>query len=268
MWVVIVHTLRESIHRRMGLALMTIAVVVALIYLSFSSFTTGPDGAQVAKIGRLTYEKPAELLRDTYQLLIQVNANLWILLGIFAAAPSLATYLEKGWADLTLSKGIPRWQMLGGRYVGSLLIYVVSIFLLAGVPALYFWLRTGIAPGRFLAALVILAFNFAVLLSTIALVNVVIPNAGLAIMTGFAQYMIGQMLAGREMLYRVIEAQWARFLLDWLYRILPKHPEISQTATRYFATGEIADWWPIWTSAVFAACALALALWLMHRKSF
>lgn len=268
MWAVVLHTVRESIHRRMGLALMTISIAVALIYLLFTGFSTGPDGAQIARMGRFTYEKPAELLRDTYQMLIQVNASLWIFLGIFAVAPSLATYLEKGWVDLTLAKGVSRWQMLAGRYLGSLAIYVLSIFLLAGIPALYFWMRTGIAPGRFLAALGILVFNFAVLLATIALVNVMIPNAGLAIMTGFVQVMITQFLGAREMLYRVIEAQWARFTLDWMYRILPKHTEMTQTATRYFATGEIKDWWPLWSSAVFAACALALALWLMHRKSF
>lgn len=263
------HTLRESVHRRMGVVLIVISLLPPGFLLWKMQVRTLPSGLIAASVGKNTELLATTFAQDWLTAQLVMIANVWMLIGIFAVAPLLTSFLEKGWAEMLLAKGVRRWQLFLGRYFGSLLLFAASLAVVGGIPAAYIWWRTGIHEGRFLGALGILLFSFATIQALMALAALNQPTAAVPTMAGFLLTILSPTLALRkETLFRLITSEWARFSMDWLYRILPKNQELGRMATAYWRTGTIDAWWPVWTSAVFLVCTLALALWLFHRKSF
>jgi len=260
------HTLRESYNRRMGLVLLIISVMVAGTYLWFPRFVTRPDGSIVVYISEKLQGDAAGYVKTLFVNLLQLSGTLWLMVGAFAAAPLLTTHMEKGWVDLMLSKGVPRWQVFLGRWLGALILFIASMALMSGIPALYFWARTGVTPGRFFAAIGVIVLSFAALLALISMAH---ASQAIPIMFAILCMSLAPVLAMREhMLYDMIKAKWAQWLIDWAYRILPKTSELSQMARAYLNTGTIKEWWPVWSSGLFILGALALTAWLFHRKSY
>lgn len=268
MGTVILYTLRESFHRRMGIVMFVLALLVAGVFLWAIRFEAQPDGSVMTLMGGRR-EGPAEkVMPAVLQQQLQFASGPWLILGIFAAAPLLTSFLEKGWAEMQFSKGIPRWQMFLGRYLGALGVFAGSVLLLVAVPVLYAWVGAGVSPGRIWMAMGILLFSYAAILAMIAAVSMALPNPAIPIMLGFLQTILSALLAQRKtVLYDVITAKWAQWLIDWAYRILPKTSELGRLAGRYYNVGEV-EWWPVWSSGLFLVGAVGLGIWLLHRKSF
>jgi ABC-type transport system involved in multi-copper enzyme maturation permease subunit len=270
MLAVIRDTIRESINRRMGVVLIVFAAVVPLILIGLIRVEHLPNGSvEVAMKG--FHNLPAEIFAtSTFGGLLEAASSFMVILGIFAMAPLQMSYMEKGRADLVISKGTPRWQFVIGRYLGALGLFAGSIFLMAVVPAFYLWVRTGVSPKHFLIALCISVFTFSTLLALMTFVAIEASHPALPIILAFVYTIFAGLLSARKLVFYqdVITRKWAQWLLDWVYRILPKTAELGQASRKYLAMGTLDSWWPIWSSALFVVGALALACWMMHRKSF
>jgi ABC-type transport system involved in multi-copper enzyme maturation permease subunit len=266
---VILYTLRESIHRRMGLALIVFAVIVPALLLGMTHVTTGPDGKPSVKVGSFM-EATAEIMTQSIAAsLLDIASAWWLIIGLFAVAPLLTSYQEKGWADLLLSKGIARWQMVVGRYLGAIALFGITLVFMAGAPMLYLWARTGVSTRYFFGAVGLLLLAFASLLSLMALASMAMPNPAVPILFAFLYSMLSPVLLRREgMLYDVFKWKAVQWLLDWAYRILPKQSELVGMARVYLGHGKVDSWWPVWSSALFIVGALVLSSWLLHRKDF
>jgi hypothetical protein len=108
-----------------------------------------------------------------------------------------------------------------------------------------------------------------VLLALMALVAVKHGSPALPIMSAFLMLILSPGLGQRKaLLYNMITARWAQWLLDWVYRILPKHYELMELALKYVRGGTLDSWWPVWSSALFLGGCLGLAHWLFYRRSF
>lgn len=267
MLTVVWHTLRESIHRRMGLVLLVFSIVLPSVMFAIARFETQPDGSIFVRTGRFLHRDVAAFVNNALTGLLNFTAGAWLFLGMFAAAPLLASYLEKGSSDLLLSKGVPRWQFFFGRFLGVLAVFVLAIAVMDAGSAAYLWMRTGVGPGRFLVALLFPLLSFVAYLAMMALISLSQSNAAVLIMVAFLQATFSAILYNRNQLFTFITWAWARTTIDWLYRILPKNSELDRMANTYFATGNF-DWWPIWSTGVFIVAALGLSFWLLHRKSF
>lgn len=263
------YTLREVLYRRMGVVLLVISVLTPSIFIYFwiVSFERLPNGQMIIHGGRMDIPV-ATFVQGSLSGMLEFSNIFWMFIGIFAAAPLMTSFLEKGWVDLLLSKGVSRWQILLGRYISGVAVFALAMLLMNGSVALYAWARTGISPWRFLAALGITTFSFAVVLALMTLVGVSQPNTALLVMAGFVEVMFSRFLATREMLYAVITRQWIKDSLDWSYRLLPKHAGLQKLAVDCFMNRSIESWYAAWSSGVFLVVMLALACWLLHRKSF
>ncbi|MBI3483535.1 MAG: hypothetical protein HY012_00060 [Acidobacteria bacterium] len=270
MGAVIRDTLRESINRRMGLVLIVFAVLVPIILIGMIRIEHTADGKlEVAMKG--FHSLPPEIFaQSTFMGLLGAASGFWVILGVFAAAPLLMSFLEKGRADLVISKGTPRWQIFLGRYIGVFALFAGTVFLMAVVPALYLWARTGVSIRQFLIALCISVFTFSTVLALMSVAAMGASHPALPIILAFVYSMFGPQLVQRKALFYqdIITWKWAQWLMDWLYRILPKTSELVVASRTYLDSGQLHSWWPIWSSALFVAGALALSCWMMHRKSF
>src|SRR5438309_6248351 len=159
MLTVLKQTLIESIHKRMALALMVISVLIFSFTVYFFRIQTQPNGKVLIFAQSGTMSQPAEgCVRQYFISTLSTTAGLWTFLGVFALAPLLSSYLETGMAGLLFTKAIARWQIFIGRVGGAFTLFVATLLLLDGLPAVYFWLRAGVSPRNFLISVSILAF--------------------------------------------------------------------------------------------------------------
>ena len=202
--------------------------------------------------------------------LLDAANTFWVILAIFAVAPLLMSFLEKGRADLVVSKGTPRWKIFLGRYLGTYALFAGTVFLLAVVPALYLWARTGVSIRQYLIAVCISVFTFSTVLAVMSIAAMGASHPALPIILAFVYTVFAPLLAQRKALFYqdIITGKWGQWLMDWAYRILPKTSELAGASRKYLMAGVLDSWWPLWSSALFVAGALALSCWLMHRKSF
>ena len=270
MGAVIRDTLRESVNRRMGLVLIVFSALVPLILISLIRIEHAGGGKlEVAMKG--FHSLPPEIFALSTFMGLLITANgFWVFLGIFAVAPLLMTFLEKGRADLVISKGTPRWQLFLGHYLGTYALFAGTVFLMAVVPALYLWARTGVSIRQFLIAVCISVFTFSTVLAMMSVAAMGSSHPALPIILAFVYTMFAPMLAQRKIVFYqdVITSKWGQWILDWVYRILPKTSELVMASRKYLNAGVVDSWWPIWSTALFVAGALAVACWMLHRKSF
>lgn len=269
MGTILYYTLREVLYRRMGVVFLVISILMPSLFIYFwiVSFERLPNGQMVIHGGRMDIPV-ATFVEGSLSGMLEFSNIFWIFIAIFAAAPLMTSFLEKGWVDLLLSKGMARWKILLGRYISGLAMFMLAMLLMNGSVALYAWARTGISPWRFFAALGITSFSFAVVLALMTLTGVSQPNAALLVMVGFVEVMFSRFLATREVLYPVITRPWIKDFLDWSYRLMPKHSGLQKLAVDCFMHRSIESWYAAWSSGVFLVVMLALACWLLHRKSF
>jgi ABC-type transport system involved in multi-copper enzyme maturation permease subunit len=270
MGAVIRDTLRESINRRMGLVLIVFALIVPMILIGMIRVQHTPAGKlEVAMLSFHTLPPEIFALSTFGGLLVTAN-GFWVILGVFATAPLLMSFLEKGRADLVVAKGIPRWQLFLGHYLGTFALFAGTVFVFAVVPALYLWARTGVSIKQFLIAISISVFTFSTVLAMMSVAAIATSHVALPIILAFVYSLFGPGLAQRKALFYqdIITWKWAQWLMDWVYRILPKTSELVSASQKYLNTGVLDSWWPIWSSALFVVGALALSCWLMHRKEF
>jgi ABC-type transport system involved in multi-copper enzyme maturation permease subunit len=269
MGTVFAYTVRESLRRLMGIIVVSVSLLVALVIpLFFLQFRRAADGSlELYQNQAFGWEPVATGVLWIYDNLFRATAGLWFFLGVFACAPLLTSYLEKGWAELLFSKGVTRAQILLGRYLGAFATFFVVAAALNLPPALYLWMRAGVAPGRFLVSLSLLLFSFATLLALMVLVATIYPHPAMPIMAGFLQIFFSVLLAGRDFrLFDVVKWPWAQAAITWVYRILPKQRELEEIGLKFIRTGQIENWWPIWSSALFLFAALAVSILILRRR--
>ncbi|MGA2716966.1 MAG: hypothetical protein ABSG41_28095 [Bryobacteraceae bacterium] len=269
MFATYMNSLHETLSRRVALVLFGVAILVTLAFNWLVHIRPLGNGMSVMTVGAQQPAPSGIAVPAVLESMLRTTGTLWLLLAIFAAAPLLTSSLEKGWLELTFSKGTPRWKILVGRFLGGLTLYAFT-FALATFPlAARLWWETGVGTWRIGIALLVQTFSFAALLSAAALATLPQKGVTLPIMASVAIWVLSPSLAMRqEAYYRIFNSHLARTIVDWVYRILPKCSELEDLCISLVQGGRITSWWPIWSTGVFTLAVLSLTLWQLSRKSF
>ena len=190
-------------------------------------------------------------------------------LAIFASSGLIPSVLEPGRIALLLSKPITRGTLLMGRFFGNLLVIalndvylIVSIWIILG-------LKTHIWEPRFLWAIPVALFIFAVMLSVVVLTGVLTESAALSVMLAFALILLSTILAQRDNAARLLSSGWSRQLWSASYWIVPKVYDLGAAMKQIVLYDRQVDWWtPVWSSAIFAIAVFSAALALFRRRDF
>lgn len=267
----VTQSLWESIHHRVGLALLVVSGFVGTLQMMLVRVTTASDGTMLVHLagGDPRPSPAAEYLSDYARFTVEISSFLWVVFAVFATAPLLATFLQKGWVELVMSKGISRAQLLVGRFLGGALLFTATIVLMGVLPVLELALLTGADPRRALAALALPVVSFSSMFAVLSAIAIVQPNAALLGIAGFCQLALSSGLAMRDELFELLAVpRWLGFPLDLLYVVLPRHAELGNCAVA-FAAGE-----PFQGGAALAASLGLLVVWLgvavglLSRRSF
>lgn len=262
------HSVRESVNRRMALVLFGLAILFAVILFIVIKVTPLPDGTSMIFLGKhmlgpASLAVPAALVAE-----VQITGGLWLLLAIFASSPLLVSTMEKGWVELTFTKGVPRWKILMGSYFGGLTLYAMTLTLAMVPAAIYLWVKTGVGIQHLLVAIVFETFGFGALMALASLVTLTQTGVALPIIIAVFVDLFSPVLANRERgLFTVISSAGWRSVITFFYRILPKNFEIVAACENYIQYGKVGPWMPFWSTGIFIVVVLGLTMWLLHRKS-
>ncbi len=190
-------------------------------------------------------------------------------LATFASAGLIPSVLEAGRIALLLSKPISRTTLLLGRFFGNLLVVSLNHIYLVGAVWLILAVKTNIWEYRFLYAIPISIFIFAVLLCVVVFVGVISESAALSVMAPVALGLISALLAQYPIIIKLLDSEWARRLWMILYWIVPKVFDLGSALKQLIQLDKQLDWFtPVWTSAAFGFTVLIGAVYIFRKRDF
>jgi ABC-type transport system involved in multi-copper enzyme maturation permease subunit len=190
-------------------------------------------------------------------------------LAIFASAGLIPSVLEAGRISLLLSKPVGRTTLLLGRYLGNLLIVSLNHIYLVGAVWLIIAAKTNIWDYRFLLAIPISIFIFAVLLCVVVFVGVRSESAALSVMAPVALGLISALLAQHQIVIKLLDSEWSRQLWMVLYWIVPKVYDLGSALRQVILLDNHVDLiTPIWTSSLFGLVVLIAAIHTFRKRDF
>ena len=142
-------------------------------------------------------------------------------------------------------------------------IYLIgSIWVIIGI-------KTGIWEPRFLLAIPITVFVFAVLLCVVVLIGVLSESAALSTMVAVALMLISTILAQRNIVVRLLDSDWSRQLWMAIYWFIPKVFDLGNALRQIILFDRDAELlMPILTSGAFGLGVMMMAIYLFRRKDF
>lgn len=190
-------------------------------------------------------------------------------LAVFASSGLIPSVLEAGRIALLLSKPLSRTTLLLGRYAGNLAIVAINHTYLVLTVWIILGFKTDIWAPRFLLAIPVSIFLFAVLLCVVVLVGVVSESAALSVMAPVGLSLISLLLAQHQFVIRLLSSEWSRQLWMFFYWILPKVFDLGNAMRQTILFDRSAAWlMPVGTSAAFGVVMLASALHIFQKRDF
>lgn len=271
---IVLHTVRERASRVTLLVLAAVSLLIlAGIALAVSS-QEGPGGTVVTIFGQtasppLAEDQVAEGVRQFQAGLIGPLFFGIVLFGVLAGAGLLPSVMEKGIADVYLSKPIPRWYLLAGTFLGAAVAIGANALLFLGGLWLIGGVKFGVwTAGLFPAALVV-TLAFAAAYAITAFAGVATRSTVLAILASFLflAFVQGLLAARERTLYLLSENAAYRLGVDALFYLLP---QVGGTldAARALAVGTAPLWGAPTQAALAGAGWLLLAALLLDRRDF
>jgi len=273
-FVLVSYTFGELVSKATIIVLAGISTLIILgTALAFSSSETD-EGVTLLMFGQKV--SPPLPLEEVHGFVGGVQVGLSkgmfagiILFGIFATAGLIPETLQRGTADLYLSKPIARWELLLGRSVGAVVVMLANILYFIGMLWFVFGIKTGVWNLQFLLAGLTLTFAFACLFSIVALLGVLFRNAAIPIIGSFLYLVIvGGILHQREQtLYLISENGIYRAILDGLYYLFPQISGMQDEIAKQILQQSI-DWKPFLQSFLSASLMFMGGAAVLGRRDF
>ncbi|MGA2597049.1 MAG: ABC transporter permease subunit [Bryobacteraceae bacterium] len=264
-------TFREAFARKIFWGLFGLSTVMILFFLFLLKIDIVEGAmATVSVFGRSMNRANdlEKMVRGVYGA-IATYLYVWgTVIAVFASSGLIPSVLEPGRIELLLSKPISRTHILIGRYIGKVLVISCNVIYLVLGVWLIFGIKTGIWEGRFLISIATSIFVFSVLLSVVVLVGVLFESEALATMIAVALMIMSAILAQTSIMLKLLSSEWSRNIWRLLYYTFPKIYDMGTMTMDAISDRTFSGYMPIWSSAVFGAVVLAVALAIFSRRDF
>jgi ABC-type transport system involved in multi-copper enzyme maturation permease subunit len=235
----LLYTLREAILKgTLVFYFLVSTLVVVVLALAVKVSPENPN--EIIAFGRVFNPFGLAASRAVEFLLVQIYnsaSSAILLLGLFATAGLLPSLLEKGTAEIFLSKPIGRPTLFAARCAGAvggvflnILYFIVGAWTVIGV-------NTGVWHTGFLVSSLLTAYIFICFFSIPAFFGIVSQSTGLAVMLGFALQLFSGALEMREtVMFRLWDNVVYHRFLDVLYYLTPQLSAMSKNAATLIGT--------------------------------
>ena len=141
--------------------------------------------------------------------------------------------LEKGTAELFLSKPLGRTSLLLSRSLGATSGVALNILYFGLAIWLVFGIKVGIWPWSFLLACILAAVAFTLYFSVVMITGLMTRSQGFSIMLAFLFWFLSGALDSREHgLYQLWDNDIYHRILDGLYYVTPQVSGMMENAAR------------------------------------
>lgn len=264
-------TFRESLAKKTFIVFIGISTFIWLLFLFALNFDI-VDGMQ-SGITLFGNDIPKQF--DLKEIVVNVEGAISVLLftagiflSLFATSSLIPTLLQPGFTDLFLSKPVSRFQIISGRFLGSILIVAVNIFYLVVFSGLVLSIKTGVWNWGFLWSAVIIVLSFTVLFSLMTFLSVLSKNGPLSLMVTYLILFFSPLLLARDQIYALLSSKYYGYFFDSLYYFLPKTAELGAITQKVTRGLEISSWMPLWSSLLFALFMFIVSGYIFQKKSF
>jgi ABC-type transport system involved in multi-copper enzyme maturation permease subunit len=271
LWALVRDTFQEARARWLFWGLFALSTLLVLIFL-FALHIDLTAGA-ISLLGIESTERRVFSIQHFVNVSyswVSIALYVWgTFLAIFASSGLIPSVLEPGRISLLLAKPVGRTMLLLGRYLGNLLIVVLNhMYLVGGVWIILGW-KTNIWEPRFLLAIPIGVFIFAVLLCVVVFVGVWTESAAVSVMVPVAMALLSALLAQHQLVIKLLDSEWSRQLWMAFYWILPKVWDLGNGLRRFVLLDAQAEWGSaLWTSAVFGIVVLSGAIYMFRKRDY
>ena len=267
----VVDTFREAMARKIFWGLFGLSTLMILFFLFLLKIDVAEGAIATMSLFGHTSGRQVEVSRLVRQFQAGIATFLYtwgMFLAAFASAGLVPSVLEPGRIELLLSKPVPRWRILLGRYVGNVLIIGLNTAYLVFGVWLIFGFKTGVWQVGFLWTIATTTFIFAVLLTVVVLVGVLFESAALATMVTAGLMIVSPLLAQTRLMDRLLSSEWTRWLWRAFYNCLPKVYDMGRMTLDIVRGNPAWNPFAVWSSALFAAVMLGLGLMVFARRDF
>ena len=188
--------------------------------------------------------------------------------SVFAIGSLIPHLVEKGTIDLYLARPVGRTKLLLCRFAGGIVLNAINLFYLVGGTWLILSLKTGVWNERFLVAGTVILATFISFQGFVFLMGVLSGSTPVSIITPYALFLLTGPLALHEKIEALVDSQWAADLVNGLYWVLPKCPEIFQNLLQYTSGQAPLDLAPLASTAAFGLVCFAFALLRFGRRDY
>ena len=270
-------TLGEAI--RKGTLIFYFAIFTIILILFALGIGHSPDDPNIVTIFSKPFApKNFQSIDVIEYLLLQLHSLsvFWIILfGIFGIAGLIPRMLDKGTADLFLSKPLSRAELLMSRAIGAVSgITVNLIYIFVGIWCI-FGLKLGVWHWGFLSSTIYVVYAFICFFSVVTIIGLIIRSSGGTIMLSFAFAIISWGLEVRENgLYRIWDNVVYRRILDALYYLTPQLNGMLENSSRVIGKNPFIPGMPDFTYAPFicsffsATLLYLLSIWYFSRQDY
>ena len=195
-----------------------------------------------------------------------------VCVGIFATAGLITSIMEKGTIDLMLSKPVPRWLYIVGRYLGAVLIIFCEVaYFIGGL-----WVAAGISfsgwSPNLLLCIPYVTLGFAGIYAVVVLIGVLWRSSWLAIILGITIYFItGVIIPALEYLDKTLnggnETGPFTIVAQILHWSLPQVSDISHNMGQMMFHQPV-EVVPIFATLGLIAVYLGLSSFVFSKKEF
>ncbi len=279
---IIGETVREARARKTLIGFFifsTIMIVVALLIFQKDSIQQNAHKlasdaiSNKGKNGKVTMDlMAATVIEYVWSIISEMIFFMTICIGIFSTAGLITSIMEKGTIDLLLSKPVPRWLYVVGRYLGALTIIVFEVtYFVLGL-----WIVTGISFGTwspaFLLTIIYISIGFAGIFAVTVLIGTMSRSSWLAIILGITIYFVtGIILPFGKWLDKLINGSDSTgvftVIADIVHWTIPQMNDIASNMGEVIL-GKPMLFTPLLVTLGLSAAYLALSSWSFSRKEF
>ena len=227
------YTMLEAVRKGTLIAYFIIGTLIILVFAVGIRLSPG-DAVTIEFFGTKMGVREIQGMNapDFWLLQLYSNASGAILLfGLFGTAGLIPSFLDKGTAELFLSKPLSRTNLFISRFLGALggisaniIFYTVGMWLVFGI-------KLGVWSWGFLASAFFTSYIFACFYSIAVLSGIITQSTGVAIIMGFAFSILSGILETRELiLFRIWDNPVYHKALDVLYYMTPQLDAMKNSA--------------------------------------
>jgi ABC-type transport system involved in multi-copper enzyme maturation permease subunit len=273
-------TIREGLAKKTILGMFivsTVGIILAIFIFQMDSVQHGLLSPATSHIHSGQNAPPptamlgVTVLDFVWMIISSFLLLLSVFVGSFVTTGFITSLMEKGSIDLLLSKPVPRWVYITGRYTGAVLIILVEVaYLVFGL-----WLTAGLSLGSwsptFLSSIFFITLTFAGIYALITLIGVLTRSSWFAIIIGLALSIVASIVVPiGEFLDRLLNGTESTGVLTVIAKIfhytIPSQG-MGATLTKVL-TGQPADYTPVFLTFGLALAYLALSCYAFSRKEF